>query len=282
VKLKKILQCDFVVELSLRLDDEFEAKLLKSALRNFCEYGNPIRFNNLAFALRELILIIVARLAPIESVKKASWYEIESDEREVTRKQQLRFCAQGYVADEYLTEELQEEINGFISEFNSAFRLLNKYTHINKKSFGMDPRTAFASMKEMIVSVNEILGSIDSTRQDVHLKVSETVYDSVFAKLVTEVHSELDELSTHTFVEGVMIESHEISHIDENGVHIVGEGHVECSLQYGSSGDFRRGDGTEISDSFPISFEMKTSLHTPNDAELFNEGLNIDNSSWYQ
>lgn len=282
MKLKKLLQYDFVIELSGHLGSKFEQKLLKAALRNFCEYGNPIRFNNLAFALRELILIVIDRLAPIKNVKNASWYEIESEEREVTRRQQLRFCAQEYVADEYLTEMLLEEIDELISEFNSGFRLLNKYTHIKEKSFGMNPPTAFKSMKEMIISVNEILGSIDKVHQDVQLKVSEVVYDALFAKLVTEVHSELDELSTHTLIEGVMIENHEISHINEDGVHIVGEGYVECSLQYGSSGDLSRGDGAEIKDSFPLSFTMKTSLHNPGDVEFFNEGLTIDNSSWYE
>jgi len=53
--LEKLSQYDFVRELSSHLVGAFEAKLLTAALTNFCEYRNPIRFNNLAFVLRELI-----------------------------------------------------------------------------------------------------------------------------------------------------------------------------------------------------------------------------------
>ncbi|WP_225307604.1 pPIWI-associating nuclease domain-containing protein [Nitrincola iocasae] len=34
---------------------EFEDKLFVGALRNFCSYLNPLRFNNFAFAMRELL-----------------------------------------------------------------------------------------------------------------------------------------------------------------------------------------------------------------------------------
>lgn len=72
MKLKQLIQYSFVTELSQHLGSESEANLLNVALRNFCEHGNPIRFNNLAFALRELILIIIDRKAPVKCVKNAS------------------------------------------------------------------------------------------------------------------------------------------------------------------------------------------------------------------
>ncbi|WP_417585800.1 hypothetical protein [Nitrincola sp.] len=55
MKLKKLLQHDFVIEFGSHLVTEFEDKLFVGALRNFCSYQNPLRFNNFAFAMRELL-----------------------------------------------------------------------------------------------------------------------------------------------------------------------------------------------------------------------------------
>jgi len=95
MKLKHLLQYDFIKAFEKLLVTDFERKLFVASLRNYCTHGNSLRFHNFAFSMRELVLQVIARKAPNNDVMKASWYERESEKFEVTRRQQLKYCAQG-------------------------------------------------------------------------------------------------------------------------------------------------------------------------------------------
>ncbi len=75
MKLKRLKTIPEVVMLNSRLEAGFEREVLTAALRNYCIMGNPIRFNNFAFVIRELFTRVTNRLAPVEDVKLACWYE---------------------------------------------------------------------------------------------------------------------------------------------------------------------------------------------------------------
>ena len=123
MKLKKLLDHGFIKEFDKLLVTEFEKDLFVSSLRNYCSHGNPLRFHNFAFSMRELVLQVIDRRAPNEQVKSAVWYTKESDRFEVTRRQKLKFCAQKYISDSYLDEytldDLDESIKEYLKEFIS-------------------------------------------------------------------------------------------------------------------------------------------------------------------
>ncbi|MGG4692747.1 hypothetical protein ACLPD9_11895, partial [Proteus mirabilis] len=111
MKLRKLLEYDFIIDFQKVLATEFEKELFIASLRNYCSHGNPLRFHNFAFSMRELVLSIIERKAPNDKVKTTNWYEVESDKFEVTRRQKLKFCAQGYLSDDFFNEEVLEELN---------------------------------------------------------------------------------------------------------------------------------------------------------------------------
>lgn len=68
MKLKKLLELDFMVKFKSTLETEFEKELFIASLRNYASHGNPLRFHNFAYTMRELILHVIARKAPEEKV----------------------------------------------------------------------------------------------------------------------------------------------------------------------------------------------------------------------
>lgn len=102
MKLNKLLNYDFIKDFEQLLVADFEKELFIASLRNYCSHGNPLRFHNFAFSMRELVLRIIDRRAPDGKVKSATWYSRESDKFEVTRRQKLKYCAQGILSDAYL------------------------------------------------------------------------------------------------------------------------------------------------------------------------------------
>ena len=135
MKLKKLLDHDFIKQFESLLATDFERELFKAALRNYCSHGNPLRFHNFAFSMRELVLHIIDRKAPDSKVKAASWYEPESDKFAVTRRQKLKYCAQGFLSDGYLSDYALDDLNQSIKDYLKEFNFFNKYTHITEKHF---------------------------------------------------------------------------------------------------------------------------------------------------
>ncbi|HDS5052495.1 TPA: hypothetical protein QH227_005120, partial [Klebsiella pneumoniae] len=54
MKLKKLQSLDFVNDFLNHLDTNFEKELFTACLRNYSSHGNPLRFHNFAFSIREL------------------------------------------------------------------------------------------------------------------------------------------------------------------------------------------------------------------------------------
>ena len=59
------------VAIESRLSEKFEKQLFHAALANLEDSKNPIRFNNFAYATRELVRQILSRLAPDDEVFKS-------------------------------------------------------------------------------------------------------------------------------------------------------------------------------------------------------------------
>lgn len=58
------------------------------------------------------------------------------------------------------------------------------------------------------------------------------------------------------------------------------EGSVDCQLQYGSDGDYERGDGLRVDDNYPLSGDLVADSSDP--LRLTVQDLKVDNSSFYE
>ena len=116
----------------------FETELFDAAIRNLDDRQNPLRFNNFAYSVRETIRHVLKRLAPDEEVLRAQWYKNDTERPEgVTRKQRAYFAVQGGLSDGYVRNSLGLDTDADQKALGRAIDELNKYTHIERPTFGV-------------------------------------------------------------------------------------------------------------------------------------------------
>jgi len=277
MKLKKLLSHSFIVEFEELLKTDFEHELFLCSLRNYCSHGNPLRFHNFAFSMRELVLQIIDRRAPDKSVERACWYKKESDRFNVTRRQKLKFCAQGFLSDNYLNEGTIEDLNQSIKDYLKEFNFFNKYTHITKKHLKACPKKFYADMKFIIQRSQEVIEEIDSLENIVMDSLEDGIQDGVFDAVINSCPDELMILAHRVIVEQVSPEKMEIEYLEENGITIGVEGTIYITQEYGKGDDF-----CEISNDFPFNISVDACVENPENISVNPNDLEVDTTSWYE
>lgn len=282
MKLKRIKEHSFIKDFSIHLETEFEKRLFESALRNYCSMSNPIRFNNFAFAMRELLKHVLARKAPEDKVVKCVWFRPDANNNgHPTRRQQLKYCMQAGLQDNLLSDEIKDDINELINQYNEHIADLNGYTHISEATYGENPQESYRKLKSVISTFNEAMEIIEQGKSEVLAYVPDRLGEFVEREITSEIPQALDELSSHTFIEEVQLDGFEVDSIDHEFVYITGNSTAYVTLNYGSNSDRKRGDGHSMSDNFPVSFKCKAKANNPKRAFVIRESISVSNSSWY-
>lgn len=276
MKLKKLLNHDFIKQFESLLATDFERELFKAALRNYCSHGNPLRFHNFAFSMRELVLHIIDRKAPDSKVKAASWYEPESDKFAVTRRQKLKYCAQGFLSDGYLSDCALDDLNQSIKDYLKEFNFFNKYTHITEKHFKACPKKFYEDMKYLVERSAEVVEELDSLENLVLDSVPESLQEKLFLEVINSFPDELSILASNVIVEQVSPEELEVEYLEENGITVSVSGTVYVTQEYGKGEDF-----TEIGGDYPFSISIGMSAASPEDIEINPNEFKVDTSSWF-
>jgi hypothetical protein len=277
MKLKKLLSHSFIIEFEGLLKTDFERELFLCSLRNYCSHGNPLRFHNFAFSMRELVLQIIDRRAPDKEVEKACWYEKESERFSTTRRQKLKFCAQGFLSDAYLEEDTIEDLNQSIKDYLKEFNFFNKYTHITPKHLKACPQKFYADMKFIIQRSQEVIEELDSLESMVTQSLEIGIQDEVFEAVINSCPDELSILASSVIVEQVSPEKMEVEYLEENGITIGVEGTIYITLEYGK-GD----DCFEISNDFPFYVSVEACITNPGNISVNTNELEVDTRSWYE
>jgi hypothetical protein len=276
MKLKKLLTYDFIKSFDTLLESRFEKELYKSSLRNYCSHGNPLRFHNFAFSMRELVLQIIDRRAPDAKVIKASWYKVESDRFPVTRRQKLKYCAQGFLADGFLRADVLDDLNQSIIGYLKEFNFFNKYTHITEKHYKACPKKFYADMKYIVQRSEYVIEELDSLENLVMDSIPDSLQDRLFHEVINAFPSELSLLASNVIVEEVSPEELAIEYLEENGITIDVSGTVYVTQEYGKGEDF-----TEISENYPFSISVDISVDSPQEITINPNEFIVDTSSWY-
>lgn len=81
--------------------------------------------------------------------------------------------------------------------------------------------------------------------------------EAVFSELLSEQFiDEFSRLATHFWIDEVTDTKYSLLHLRETELEITGSSTVTVGLQYGSDGDYRRGDGVRFHESFGFSFHI--------------------------
>lgn len=271
------------------LGEGFERSLFVSALRNLSDVENPIRFNNFAYAMREVVINMLRQAAPVADVERCSWYTKKSGEvGKITRGEMVRYAIQGglskkTVAELLGTDEGENEVEELVSSFPKLFqKSLNEHTHIRRNTFDIGAERSEELACAVLESVHDILYLVNSCRHEINRHISGKIDDAVLTEFIGTVFPDLDLLYTHTTIEQVHVDEHSIIRIDANSVHIRGSGTVYVDLQYGSGSDMTSGIGAAAQDSFPFEFTCTADISNLGNVHVFERDILVDTSSFYE
>lgn len=277
MKLKNLLQHDFIQSFQSLLVTSFERELFVASLRNYCSHGNPLRFHNFAFSMRELVLHIIARQAPSDKVMNANWYVKEHEKLDVTRRQQLKFCAQGYLSDDFFTEADLSDLDSNIKYYLKKFHFFNKYTHITEKYLKPCPKQFYTDMKFIIEFSQEVVEQLDSWDNIVTSAVENRCQEKVFNTVVNNFPDDLMILANNVMIEEIHPEILDVVSVDESTVGINVTGTVYVSQEYGKGEDF-----IEIAKNYPFSISLDVSVDDPSHITVDSKSIEVNTSSWFE
>lgn len=266
------------------LDTDFKKSVFDAALRSFEQSENPLRLNNLATGLRELIRLVLRDLAPDAHIKACSWYTREVDKHGneiITRPQRLHYAVHAGLPIDFVQDTLHVDITKTIKDFSVLNGKFSKFTHIEEATFGIGDSEAELFAEEALEVFGSLYETIEECRESTYRAMEQYAKDAVEDELFSSVISELDQLATHYTVSQVNMEDLELM-MDSGKIRLVIDGTVDCDFQYGSSSDVARGDGAESSGGYPFTCKYEANIATPADLVLVFDSLKIDNSSFYE
>ena len=226
--------------LHAQLETEFERNLFEAAINNLLDAYNPLRFNNFAYATRELVRHILSRLSPDAEVRACCWYKNETDrEGGITRNQRVVYAIQGGLTDRYVFDVLRLDTVSVRGRIKAVVKNLSKHTHIEPETLDIETGTQDAYVSDSLESMLELFEVIEESRK----AVSEALVDHIDKELVDRVISEsideIDEVSSHHMVEEVCVEEVDVINISSSAIQLSVEGTITAELQWGPNGDVR-------------------------------------------
>lgn len=266
---------DFIKEFHEHLDTDFEEQLFIACLRNYCSHGNPLRFSNFAYAIRELINHVLSRMAPDERVKAAPWFTAQK-KMPVTRKQKAKYIAQKHIPDELLDTAALQELDCGISWFNKNYQLLNDYTHITEKSLESQPKDFFEKAKLLIELCNKIFVNFGDLERILADYIIDEISDHLNEVTRENTPHEVDILSSQTIVDGCIVQSIEPLCLTEDYVYLLIRGTLEITRQYGRGDDYLAQE-----DSYPCKFAVSVRASDFKDIRPLVRTVIVDTGSWY-
>jgi hypothetical protein len=233
--------------------------------------------------LRELSRIVLHDLAPDQDIKACCWYKEERNRDGavvVTRRQRIKYAVHAGLPETFVEDTLLVDVEETISEFLDLVETLSKFTHVGPKTFNVDGDDADALAGQALDTFILLFDTIDECRKEVRSEMEDHARDAVNDELFATTVQELDEIATHHQVQGCNIDELELVEMGANTIKFKLEGSVDCQLQYGSDGDYERGDGVRVDDNYPLTCQLVADISNP--LKLAVEDLKVDNSSFYE
>lgn len=252
-------------ELKKFLSSDFEKKLLIEVENNL-NSKSKIRFSNFAYAMRELIDIVLLRLAPNNNVKQCCWYEVPeiADGRDVSREQRIKYAIQGSLSDTIL-EIIDLEIDEDIKSMNKYIsKVLSKYTHISEKLFNLNQSEVMQNAYDFDRKIRVFIKKTEEVVNLIEGKFEELINDTMINEIVSMeneiVLNELDILSTHSTIDDISDVCLKINNMSSHIISYTIHGNICVQLQYGSDGDVKRGDGSTGYITFPFTIDGECNI----------------------
>ena len=131
--------------------NDFQNKLYDCVIANYFDLNNPIRFNNFAYSIRELLREKFDYEAPDEQIKLCTWYspllENNEEKNKPTRSDKVRYYLAAGLNDSQLQLlQVENDIKSIQNKYLKTVNTLSKYTHINEKNKAKISITQYQSL----------------------------------------------------------------------------------------------------------------------------------------
>lgn len=262
--------------------DTFLKTVFAGCFRVAQDRENPLRGNLLASGIREAVGHILHSLAPDDEVRRCVWFVQAKDTPTVTRRQRAEYIVRGGLPDQFIEDQLHISLSQFTNPLLAAIDDLNKATHVRPHTIvagGLAVRRLF---NEFLVELDQFFEAAGDARKAITNAVSEVMDQAVFENLISEVVQELDELSSHTVVDGHYIDSVKVKRLSATKIVYRISGAVEVELQYGSNSDVENDIGFRQDDSYPYTASVTCKAAEPMTIRSEDIVLKVDNSSFYE
>lgn len=263
-------------------DDQFLKKLVKGVMRVARDKKNPIRGNLVASGLREVTGHILHSLAPDDAVRDSVWFVQAKDTKTVTRRQKAHYIVHAGLPEDFVKDALKLEMTDFTKPLLDAFEALNKSTHVRSETIVRKGSVVRQMIHEVFESLLDLLHAAAAGREEIVRATAGVMHNAVFENLISETIQELDELSTHTMVDGHYIDTVEVRSLTATRIEYAITGQVEVELQYGSNSDVRNDIGFRKDDSYPYHAVILSNPAKPMEIQPSNITLQVDNSSFFE
>lgn len=263
----------------------FEQQLFQAAIANLDDISNKLRLNNFAYSMRELIRVVLERLAPDEEVVNAPWFEPNDKEHpdKVTRSQRIKYAIQGWLSDDYVTDKLRIDHQDNDKELRKNIDELSKYTHVTVSTFNIEPVKITELALGVLCNVQFFLMTVAEARYQVQQAAIDCIDEEMIEEFYYNVQNDIDILATHHEILAYMITDIHLKDQDSDTITLKVIGDVQVRLQWGSDGDMRRGDGYETEMSFPFSSTLIASYkNKQGDVHIVSRTIDIKTDQFYQ
>ncbi|WP_176081832.1 hypothetical protein [Paraburkholderia tropica] len=268
--------------ISAYLADGFERKLFSAALQNLTDLDNKLRFNNFAYAMREVTRHVLHRRAPDDAVRACCWFKPVDDKNTITRRQRAQYAVQGGLSDEYVRDRLKLDSTEMYSMLGKQISNLSKHTHIEEETFDIPKEKADDYVEDMFSAMEDLFESIDLHREELAKRLYGSIDRRVLDEALNESMRALDELATHHQIDSLGLEDVRVTSIDHQRIWFQAGGNVDCTLQYGSASDRRGDNGAELEDSFPFTCMLWSPVGNPRAITIDEGALRVDTESFFR
>lgn len=261
-------------------DDSYLLDFYNSAIECYEKSDSPLKINNFACNIRELLREKMALVAPDNIVAACSWCKGQKyldTENKPTRRARIRYCLLSNMPDSTVEEIFKEKIEEIENEYTSQIKQLSVYTHVTKEVFYKTQNECDLRFSEILNLLSNIIGLIKTAQKMTTTEIENFLYDDISDHIYNDyIDPELDLLSNHTYVEGISDLNYSIDNIDKDYIFIEGTATLDTCLQYGSYSEMHRGDGASFDMSFDMDFSVKINITDFDDKEYKYETVNTD------
>jgi len=262
--------------------DKFFDTVLEGCFRVARDRDNPLRGNFAASGLREAIGHVLHSLAPDEDVRACVWFIQATDTKTVTRQQRASYIVKAGLPDEFVSDTLDIDVRDYTTPLIEVMDGLNRATHVRADTILSKGSKIRVMIHDVLRGLDQLLEAANKSREAITHAVADAMQEAVFEKLISETIDELDELSTHTTVDGHNIDKVTVTKLDSQDISYRVEGEVEVELQYGSNSDVKNDIGFRQGDSYPYVVTVTCAVARPMAIRADDLNISVDNRSFYE